>query len=245
MAHNVALFRSAGSDEDFRACQQGTAVLTTEAQCTAYLAAYGDMHRIKLESAYAQFFSTVGSLSNASLEIIDWGCGQGLASGVLIDYLREQSLPLSISRVTLIEPSKLALSRAVDHLSVLMEEERIAVRTINQNADVLTSMSLTTDAEAIKIHLFSNLLDMNEVDYTAIARTINSSQAGKNWFVCVSPTINQYRDKRLGAFRSQFGSANTLSERTDSLSGSIYRVLAKRHMIQLVFRNECLFTVQL
>lgn len=231
--------------EDFRSCHQGTAVLTTEAQCTAYLAAYGDMHRFKLDSAFAKFFETVGNLSAAPLEIIDWGCGQGLASGVLIDYIREHGLSLAVSRVTLIEPSELALNRADSHLSLLLGSGDTAVRAINQNADIMTSVRLKTDPQAVKIHLFSNLLDMTDVDYTAIARTIKASQAGMNWFICVSPTITWSRDQRLGAFRNQFGSARTLSERTNSLSGSVYRVLNKRYTVQTIHRNECLFTVQL
>ncbi|WP_461101634.1 hypothetical protein [Spirosoma koreense] len=220
-------------------------MLTTEAQCIAYLAAYGDMHRLKLDRAFTKFFTTVGDLSAAPIEIIDWGCGQGLGSGVLIDYIREHALPLSLSRVTLVEPSKLALNRAIDHLTVLLGDDKTEIRSFNQNADILASIQLSTDSRAVKIHLFSNLLDMPHVDYTAIARTIRATHSGENWFVCVSPAIADFRNRRLREFRDQFATARTLSDRTDHFVGNVYRVNRKAYLPYSIKRTECLFTVQL
>lgn len=58
-------------------------------QCSAYLAAYGDMHRLKLDSAFDELFTRAGKRTDG-IEVVDWGCGQGLASGVLLDYIRQR-----------------------------------------------------------------------------------------------------------------------------------------------------------
>lgn len=46
------------------------------------------------------------------MEIIDWGCGQGIGSVCVIDFLKDRELTRWLKRVTLIEPSAEALERA-------------------------------------------------------------------------------------------------------------------------------------
>lgn len=79
---------------------------------------------------------------------------------------------MTVRRFTLIEPSELALSRAADHLQLLTD---VPVRRLLLKADGLPGSVLTTDPDKVKIHLFSNLLDMPEVDYATIAQTIRMS----------------------------------------------------------------------
>ena len=57
--------------------KHGTAVLSTEDQLCCYIAAYGEMHKQKIDKALERFpFKNLDS----DFEIVDWGCGQGLAS---------------------------------------------------------------------------------------------------------------------------------------------------------------------
>ena len=56
----------------------GTAVLTTEEQCNAYIAAYGNMHQGKINEVLDKI--NTNDFANTDLQIIDWGCGQGLAT---------------------------------------------------------------------------------------------------------------------------------------------------------------------
>ena len=46
------------------------------------------------------------------IEIVDYGCGQGLASLCYHDFIKEHYSLQKVKRITLIEPSPLALSRA-------------------------------------------------------------------------------------------------------------------------------------
>ena len=57
--------------------ERGTALLTTDEQACAYITAYGEAHRNKVNKAFEGFpFQNL----QQGYEIIDWACGQGLAS---------------------------------------------------------------------------------------------------------------------------------------------------------------------
>lgn len=239
--HHIRRFQATGSQLVFNSLMSGTAVLQTDDQCTAYLAAYGDMHRLKLNSALDQLFAVQPGLVGVA-EVIDWGCGQGLASGVLLDYVRHHQIALTLNRFTLIDPSELALSRAADHLGLLTH---VPVRRLAQKADSVFTTTLATNPGIPKIHLFSNLLDMTSVDLGAIARTIRKTQRGLNVFVCVSPTINPVRDARLSALAAYFPTARVLSKRSQSLTGQVFGIRAMQPQFRTICRNEVLFSVQL
>ena len=55
----------------------GRKVLSTEDELNCYMAAYGEMHRVK---AFYALNSMPFHELNESVEVIDYGCGQGLAS---------------------------------------------------------------------------------------------------------------------------------------------------------------------
>jgi len=251
LAYQTQMFQEAGLTDNaacqlvFNSLNNGTAIIRTDEQANAYLAAYGDMHRLKLDSAYKALFRLPSDLTDA-MEVIDWGCGQGMASGLLLDYVRRERLALDIRRVTLIEPSELAIGRASDHLKLMPEYPKLVVRQVNGSADRLTPAQLVTDPKKVKIHLFSNLLDMQTVDYQAIARLIRQTQSGLNLFVCVSPLLG-YSDKdvRIEAFGHEFPARQRLSDRRTSINGTVFGVRVMRPIPYRVTRNESIFSVQL
>ena len=91
------------------ATDHGRALLQTEEQLDAYLAAYGEMHIVKCRAAL-QNFPFEELIMN--FEVFDWGCGQGLASLTFLEFLRERGMLGKLNGITLIEPSKIALQRA-------------------------------------------------------------------------------------------------------------------------------------
>ena len=98
--------------------EHGTALLDNEDQLCCYLAAYGEMHKGKLECAISKFpFKNI----NCNYEIIDWGCGQGIASIYMIDSLRKNGLLDKLQKISLIEPSATALARAKMNVSIATE----------------------------------------------------------------------------------------------------------------------------
>ena len=75
-------------DCEGRTLEHGTAVLETEEQCSAYMAAYGPMHRHKLIRALDENEFPYKNLNNG-VEIYDWGCGQGIGTVAIIEKLRQ------------------------------------------------------------------------------------------------------------------------------------------------------------
>ena len=66
--------------------QRGTAIYDEEVQLDAYLASYTDWHKGKLQKA----FSKLPKEKPASeINLIDWGCGQGMASLFFLEYVQE------------------------------------------------------------------------------------------------------------------------------------------------------------
>jgi ATP-dependent DNA helicase RecQ len=90
-----------------RTLERGTAVLETEEQCCAYMAAYGPMHRHKLLRALNENEFPYKTLNNG-VEIYDWGCGQGIGTVAIIEKLRQYGWLSKLKKVTLEEPSNVA-----------------------------------------------------------------------------------------------------------------------------------------
>ena len=87
----------------------GVNLLNTEEQLCAYISAYAEMHSVKCRAAFQNFnFDSLES----NFEIVDWGCGQGIATISLIEMLRERDKLNLLRKVTLIEPSEISLERA-------------------------------------------------------------------------------------------------------------------------------------
>jgi hypothetical protein len=180
---------------------RGVAPLRSEIEMFIYLKRYGNMHKSKLLSAFETFpFNEL----HTPMEIIDWGCGQGLASLVFLDYIREIEMYLNICKIILIEPSELTLKRAALHLNLM--QNSIQIKTICNVFNNLSVNEVSTNNNNIKIHLFSNVLDIDEAIFSLsnLIRLIEQSQHGINYFVCVSPYIDDIKTDRLDSFKRHF-----------------------------------------
>jgi hypothetical protein len=184
---------------------KGVRVLTSESQLFAYLYSYGKMHYHKIISAF-EFLPN--ELFDGNLEIIDWGCGQALASICFFDYAREKSDEFTIQQITLIEPSEIALRRAALHISKY--EKHVSVKTVNKDLDSLVETDFDNNESPVKVHLFSNILDIEEFSMRDLTALIDETFEGVNYFVCASPCINYLRTSRLDSFMSHFSKFNTL-----------------------------------
>lgn len=181
----------------------GTATLENEAQLCCYLAAYGEMHRGKLECAINQF--PFGHI-DTDCEIIDWGCGQGIASVYMIDQLRRNGLIGKLQKVTLIEPSPVALERAKLNVSLAVGDD-VFVETVNNylpatdknfDGEVLSGLHIE---EQICIHLFSNILDIAAIDLKELALMVGST-GYRHYFICVGPV--NFGNERIESFLRYF-----------------------------------------
>lgn len=202
-----------GSDEIIYSLGRGVAILNVEQQLYAYFRCYGNMHFAKCNYAYSKlpldFFS-------AKIEIIDYGCGQALASMTYLDYLKKQNISQNIERITLNEPSEIALRRGALHIRLY--NKKIAISTINKTLNDLSSVDFKRN-NCVKLHLFSNILDIDNYSIKHLTDIIKETFKGINYFVIVSPKITDLKTNRINNFVKEFELMNPeliASENKDS-----------------------------
>jgi hypothetical protein len=196
---NIAVRKSRGIETHL--VGRGVTPLREENELYVYLLRYGKMHKAKLESCFNEFpFAEI----NQPIEVIDWGCGQGLASVVLCDFLKSNEIEIPVSKITLIEPSPLSIKRAALHLQSYPSLQ--TAKTICKPFDGLELQDLRTDANTIKIHLLSNVLDIDDSYYSQsnLIELIKQSQKGLNYFICCSPFITDFKTNKIDNFVRSF-----------------------------------------
>lgn len=85
-----------------------------------YLAENGKMHKALMYDALEQFLE---KLDGQTITLIDWGCGQGIGSMLVLDYIRERQLNIEIQQVLLVDKDVDYLSRAMLHVDVLKKND--------------------------------------------------------------------------------------------------------------------------
>ncbi len=196
---SVIKYRLVMSDYIFNSLGRGVTILTDENQLFAYMYSYGDMHYEKLYESFkklpAQFF-------DQETNLIDWGCGQAIAAMVYFDFLNQNGITQTINKITLIEPSKIALKRASLHMKKINANTEIKI--INKDFDALDNQDFNEYNSPVQAHLFSNVLDIDDFLLTDLLELIETNFSGDNYFICVSPYINDTRTSRLNAFVKYF-----------------------------------------
>ncbi len=185
----------------------GRAVLQTDEQLDAYIAAYGEMHMVKCRCALQNFpFQSIGDF-----EVIDWGCGQGLATLTLIQMLEERGILYKLKKVTLVEPSQKALSRAVEFISPFLRQIQIQIvnkyipfsREDDQLSEITFASTPTT------IHLLSNILDLHCINLQWLSEKV-ARTAAENFVICVGPKISG--NSRIQDFCGYFAPTSYFSD---------------------------------
>jgi len=186
-------------NEVFYSLERGIAILTERSQLAAYMKSYGKMHYAKLNSAFeALSFENYDD----NIHVIDWGCGQGLASLVYVDYLKNSDFKKNIQQITLIEPSIVAIKRASLHVKHMIED--VNIYTVNKDFDSLKSYDFSTVSCKVNLHLFSNILDMDSFSIEKLVKHIREQFHGKNYFICVSPYVTDLKTAKIDAFAKYF-----------------------------------------
>ncbi len=193
------LYSVVASNEIFWSLQRGVKVLTEQNQLLAYFHSYGKMHQAKMLSAIKPIEQNE---LKGELEIYDWGCGQGLASICFLEYLNVQEIAYSINKFTLIEPSEIAIKRASLHLRKFTADTQII--TINKDLDSLENNDFESKNFVTKVHLFSNILDIDLFSMNDLIQLIKSNFSGKNIFICASPFVSSFKTERIDGFVQSF-----------------------------------------
>lgn len=226
---------------------RGTRVLSSETECNQYIARYGGHHFYKLYAAYAS--TRFEHIKGRDVEIIDWGCGQALATCILIDYLIEIGIKLNVISITLIEPSLVALQCGCNHIQQMFQNDAPAnsiIRKVNKYIDDLVSTDLVSEPDSIKIHFFSNIIDVEGFDLMQLHQLVVNSFQGRNRIICTSPGNSQ--QQRLDTFYSLFSQSHQLarvSSTSETIYGEIFYAANRRFEQRKITRCERQFSVNL
>ena len=181
-------------DQLYNELKRGTDILDDEDHLNMYLRSFGKMHQAKLNTAYKSY-PNLGEVVSSEVEVFDWGCGQGIATICLLDLFNRERKTPKIKKVTLVEPSVPAVTRAKDIIKCICEDVEICV--VNKVFDKLTEKDFVSN-NLPKIHLFSNILDVDLFDLPKFISLFQKVFKGVNHFLCVGPYYSN--SKRLDDF---------------------------------------------
>lgn len=191
---------------------RGKKILTSEKEVDTYISLFGAYHYHKLIEAFDAL--NINRFSNAYIEIISYGCGAATDTCCLISYCHTKNISLSVNKITLIEPSTVALRRGVKYIKQSLPirvVNQLNIRRIYKLIDWLKDKDLTSSSKAIKIHIFSNILDIDSINLQSLASLINTTQKGSNYFICLGP--NYFKSKnRINCFYSKLSNYFKLTD---------------------------------
>ena len=208
--HNALPSEYQGRPWTHQELSHGMNLLASDVALNCYMSAYGDMHVTKCRAAMMNFpFNDF----HGSIEIVDWGCGQGIGSATIIEVLKQRNLLQWLRKVTLIEPSPYAIERAkinvctLTHNSVEIDDKNLFLPL----DDVIEEKTLNNIGYRYNnvIHVFSNILDVTTIDLGAVARMVASAH-GRHFVLCIGPQNSAAY--RIEKFCSVFGEQNYFSQ---------------------------------
>ena len=182
----------------------GVTIYDDETQLNAYMVAYIKWHKGKLFHTFEHL--PYGALSG-DISIIDWGCGQGMASICLYEYAKKHRLNTKVHEIILIDPSEIALNRAEFILSEI--DNKANISKINCKLDEVTEQDVKLFNNHKVIHLFSNILDVHGINLKHLSEILFTNSQSDNFVLCVSPYYPSTGNRRIDAFLKYF--SNDLS----------------------------------
>lgn len=162
---------------------RGKGILDDELHLNMYLRCFANMHKAKLDAAFRSL-PNISEIFDEEMEIFDWGCGQGTATICLLDHLKQQGIKHNIKQINLIDPSVPATGRASEVISCF--DPDVKVNIINKVFDTLNEEDFTP-TNIKKLHLFSNILDVEFFDLAQFILLFQKCCHGPNFFICVGP----------------------------------------------------------
>lgn len=165
-----------------------------------YLAENGRMHKALMYDTLEQF---IEQLNGKEITLVDWGCSQGIASMLVLDYIREKQLSINVKQVTLIDDDVKAMSRAMVQIEAL-KQTNVTIEALEAKKDNVTER--IKSIQTMSIHLFAN--DKIPVDLSTIklgGYVVCLSHENTNTIdkVCSSTKGKEIsnRDNKIGRFR--------------------------------------------
>lgn len=141
--------------------ERATRALTSEQEAIFYIVAYGWQHHQSMQHLLSEALNFTSDVQE-NIRVIDYGCGQGVATLAFMDHLAKKGgAQQSALEVHLIEPSKISLDIAKRLIERLAEVYGMQVSVHCQQC-TLDDAVLRLDSECREtFHLLSNIVDMS------------------------------------------------------------------------------------
>jgi hypothetical protein len=138
----------------------------------------------------ALIYSAINGLEDEllgkTINITDWYCGQGIASALFVDYIREKQLDINVKNIYLIDPDEAALSRAMVHVDVLMDGNADIHPIPNPWDEDIESDKTDTATEQVTIHLLVNASALKQAQRDKeLFENLYTGQNKVNYFVTI------------------------------------------------------------
>lgn len=157
-------------------------ILDSEPLMAAHLYINGEAQEARLQNAYSYFPK---SFFNKEIEIIDYRCGQGIAEIVYHDFLQTKNISQKTRRITLIDPSEIAIKRACLHTKLIFPD--VEIRVVCNDLDNLKATDILSEKKLTKLHLLMDVPDLNIETLVHLSKLIKANLCGQNYFLCISP----------------------------------------------------------
>jgi hypothetical protein len=108
----------------------------------------------------------------------------------LLDFLKEKHITPNIKQIYLVEPSSAATKRASDVIKCY--NPSYSVSTITKDFDSLEASDFKR-TNTRKVHLFSNILDVEAFDLAKFIHLFQQVFGSDNYFICVGPYYSNNR----------------------------------------------------
>lgn len=185
-------------DKLWEKLNRGVELLHSHDLMCQYLWSFGNMHEAKIRDAVKYLPKKI---FEGEFEIIDWGCGQGIGTICLLDHIKDLHMGINVKKITLIEPSEIAIDRARLHVNLYIQNNSLIHTYPTYFTDVHNDYIKSKNGLPV-IHIFSNILDVKDIDLKELATKIDNAVVDDNYIISVGP-VNA-NNKRIDAFYNYY-----------------------------------------
>ena len=155
-----------------------------------YLGEKGKMHKALIYSSLEVF---IENLNGETIILCDWGSGQGIASMLVLDYIKEKQLDIKVSDVILVDDEIKVLSRAISQVEALAQDDIKIIALKSDDNNLFDKIKSTKNNTTL--HLFAN--DKRAIDFLDIEHDIFD----KDFVLCVSNEDQEFVDEVYENFK--------------------------------------------
>lgn len=232
-SNSISHLPKSEKDNLWEKLKHGVELLDSHQLLCQYLFSYGNMHEAKIKDAVKHLPK---ELIEHGFEIVDWGCGQGIGTICLLDYLKAKGIESNVKKVTLIEPSIKALERAKIHVNTYFKNS-LPINAFPEYFEKIQEKDITSKIGLPVIHIFSNILDVKGIDLKDLAAKIDKSVIDDNYIISVGPLNSN--NKRIDAFYNYYNAPILYDyENTQYDYGGYSTCTYKAKVYKLVFNEQ-------